>query len=169
VGSFAVQRGTSDVTTTGTSRAVSRGVTPSWSEEESESESITVVPFHELRKRWRVASREFLSLQDFLTTKLIRLKRQPKAHWAVQTPQGSVVFFRALFVKPLIGGKERLAAFRGKVFSKPWYQREEEDSVHALALPRTPELLPLAHDNEPDENLEPDNDDFAQPWPPQAV
>jgi Helicase HerA, central domain len=163
--SVAMQNGTSEVETTGTSHAVSRGRTPSWSAEVSHSESMTIVPFHELCKRWRVASREFLSLQDFLTTKLIKLKSQPRAHWAVQTPQGRVVFFRALFVKPLVGGKERLAEFRAKVFSKPWYQcggllpLPQETQVETVS----PELLPMVPE------VGPDDEDFAQPVPPSLL
>jgi len=153
--SFSLSHERSQSTTTGQNNAVSRGVTPSVSVGESITEAETTSPFHELRKRWRVASREFLSLQDFLTTKLIKLKSQPKAHWTIQTPQGKVVFFRALWVKSLIGGKERLAAFRTSVFSKPWYQRDDIAQTPApLAAPVKaviPKLLPPAHDAEPED------------------
>jgi hypothetical protein len=155
--SFSVSQQRSESATTGTSHAVSRGVTPSVSEGESVTESETIAPFHELRKRWRVASREFLTLQDFLATKLIKLKSLPTAHWTVQTPQGKVVFFRALFVKSLVGGKERLPTFRRKVFGKPCYQRDDllPMSKGAQVKAITPELL-LAPD------AAPDDDDFFQ-------
>jgi hypothetical protein len=144
--SFSRSQERSHSTTTGQNNAISRGVTPSVSVGESFTEAETISPFHELRKCWRVASREFLSLQDFLTTKLIKLKSLATAHWVVQTPQGTVVFFRALWVKPLMRGKERLAAFRANVRRKPWYQRDGlEHSPTLLAAPMkdvTPPQLP---------------------------
>jgi hypothetical protein len=128
----------SESCTTGQSHAVSHGVTPSESEGESITESETVSPFMAVKKRWRVASREFLSLQDFLTTKLIKLKGQPNAHWAVQPPQGKAVFFTALFVKPLAGGRERLKEFRERVLAKPWYHRP---ALTADAVPAEPRAI----------------------------
>jgi hypothetical protein len=161
-------------TTTGQSNAISRGVTPSVSVGESFSESQTISPFHELRKRWRVASREFLSLQDFLTTKLIKVKSLATAHWVVQTPQGIIVFFRALWVKPLMGGKERLATFRANVRRKPWYPHD--DTVQVGVLPalasmkdvtpealRIPEVLTPLPADLPDDVCEPTNEDFLEP------
>ena len=110
----------SESTTHGTGKAVTRGTTPSASHSETVTESETIMPFHELKKRWRVASREFLTLADFLTTKLIALKTQPRAHFAVQPPEGNTVFFKATWVTPL-RGRERLKAFRERVFSKLCY------------------------------------------------
>jgi hypothetical protein len=121
--------GSSESSTTGSNQAVSRGVTPSYSRGETITESETVSPFMAVKKRWRVASREFLSLQDFLTTKLIKLKSQARAHWAVQPPEGKTIFFRALLVKALPGGRERLPEFLARVLSKPYYTRLDEARV----------------------------------------
>ena len=107
-------------------------MTPSVSAGNSAGTSLTIAPFHELKKRWRVASREFLSLQDFLTTKLIKLKQQPKAHWAIQPPEGKTVFFKAFFVKALPRGLARLNDFRKRVLSKACYQAMEASMPHAL-------------------------------------
>jgi hypothetical protein len=80
---LALQQGTSDTTSTSQAHSDSHGVTESAGASAGQSTSITVSPFHELRKRWRVVSREFLTLQDFLVTKLIELKAQAIAHWAI--------------------------------------------------------------------------------------
>jgi hypothetical protein len=132
-------------TTTGENYSVSRGVTPSESTSEGESIAESVTPFHELKKRWRVASREFLSLADFLTTKLIQLKSQPKMHWAIQPPEGKTVFFKARFVKPLAGGRERLSAFRDRVFSKPYYSTHTEVMTEPRAATETIQAADAAH------------------------
>jgi hypothetical protein len=157
--------GTTTNSTETQSLTVSLGLTPSWRQEESHGESVTIIPFHELRKRWRVASREFLSLADFLTTKLIKLKSQARAFWAVQGPGDRTVFFKAVFVHPLPGGRERLAAFRQRVFGQPCYQRdalpEPPRTVTAPGPALVPEVLPPAHDTEPD--VEPQ---FWQPYKP---
>ncbi len=68
----------------------------------------------------KVSSREFLSLAEFLTTKLQKLKGQPQAHWAIKTIEGQAVFFKAAFVKCLDKGRDLLSDFRTKVFDKPW-------------------------------------------------
>jgi hypothetical protein len=85
------------------------------------NKAITRGPFHELLKRIKVSSREFLSLQEFLTTKLQRLKGLPRAHWAIKTIEGRAVFFKAAFVKSLDKGSDLLADFRKLVFKKSWY------------------------------------------------
>jgi hypothetical protein len=86
-----------------------------------------------------------------------------------------VVFFRALWVRPLPGGRERLPLFHRVVFSKSWYH-------HALPTPtaasspsrvrrsfgRAARLLhpkvqpPATADDTHDEDLDQDDDDFLQ-------
>jgi hypothetical protein len=85
------------------------------------SKTITRAAFHELQKRMKVSSREFFGLQEFLTTKLQKLKGQPVAHWAVKTIEGRAVFFKATFVKSLDKGRDLLSDFRKLVFNKSWY------------------------------------------------
>lgn len=107
------------------SESLSKGV--SCSAGVSENQTVTEVPFYEYKKRWRVSSREFLSLDEFLTTKLIKLKTQQLARFAIKTPEGKAVFFKAAWVKPLMWQiKERLNKFREKIFSKPYYVFPEE-------------------------------------------
>jgi hypothetical protein len=100
------------------------------------NKTITTGPFHELRKKWKVASREFLSLQDFLTTRLQKLKGQSRAHWLAKPTEGRAVFFKAVFVKPLLHGKDYLVAFREKVFGKACYvPLPQEPAPPALPAP----------------------------------
>jgi hypothetical protein len=85
------------------------------------SKTITRGPFQELIKRLKVSSREFFSLAEFLTTKLQKLKRQPRAHWAIKTIEGQAIFFRAAFVKSLGKSEDLLSNFRKLIFGRPTY------------------------------------------------
>lgn len=124
--------GTSHQVSESTSVGETQGETPGENETRGRTYSRSIVPFHELKKRWVVSSREFLSLQDFLTTKLNRISGARKAHWVVQPPEGAPVFFTARFVKPLPGGKERLPALYEKVFSRPAWRAMRESLARMI-------------------------------------
>jgi hypothetical protein len=120
--SAGVQQGTNTTETTTRSQQQQTGTTISGSEEEGWTESINISPFHRLVKRWKVSSREFLSLQDFLATKLITVKDLLRQHFAIKGPVGKALWFKVVTVSPLPGGRERLPEFWRTVFSKPWFQ-----------------------------------------------
>jgi hypothetical protein len=111
------------------------GVTPGENETEGWTETRSIVPFHELHKRWKVASREFLSLQDFLTTKLNQLSSAKRAHWVIQPPEGKALFIKASTVRPLPGGKERLPAMYRVVFDRPAWRAAREVLLRMLQRP----------------------------------
>jgi hypothetical protein len=168
--SVAHQQGSSESATSGKTETRSRGRTPSWSESVSESVSETTVPFHELRKQFRVASREFLSVQDFLTTKLIKLKGLIQAHWVVQPPEGSACFFKALYVKPLYMSKDRLRDFYAHVLGCPSYSASARElsaykstsplMIEVQAISFIPEVLPPLVADDEASHVEEDHDDF---------
>jgi hypothetical protein len=127
--------GTTHQVTANTSLGETYGESPGETESESWGETRTIVPFHELRKRWVVSSREFLSLQDFLTTQMNRLSGAKQGRWVVQPPEGKAVFFRARWVKPLPGGKERLPALFQKAFDRPAWRAMRETLPRMLNTP----------------------------------
>jgi hypothetical protein len=90
-----MQRGTSEAETTGTSHAVTRGRTPSWSEEESISVSETLSPFHEYHREDIVSSRTYLTPEEQTRLAIQLLKAIPKAHFALKTPESTAHLVQA--------------------------------------------------------------------------
>jgi hypothetical protein len=127
-----VNFGTTHQTSTNTTLGETRGETPGENETEGWTETRSMAPFHELHKRWKVASREFLSLQDFLTTKLIQLRGAKKAYWVVQAPEGKAILIKARTVRPLPGGKELLPALYRVAFDRPAWRAARESLSHML-------------------------------------
>jgi hypothetical protein len=149
--SLALQRGTSEVETTGTSRAITRGRTPSWSEEESESVSETVSPFHEYHREDIVSSRTYLTPEEQTRLAIQVLKAIPKAHFALKTPESTAHLVQAPWVdEPRITSK-KLEATLARVYAEPFYIPR-----NTVASLRTPELL------QPAAEPEPDDEDFFQ-------
>lgn len=93
----------------------------SFGESESQQTGETDVPFTTYKKRYKVMSRQFLSLQDFLTEQLNLLKGQRLGNWALKPPEGEPVFFKAEWIRPLPHGRERLASFREAIMNRPYY------------------------------------------------
>jgi hypothetical protein len=167
----ALQRGTSEVVTTGTSRAVSHGRTPSWSEEESESVSETISPFHEYQREDIVSSRTYLTPEEQTLLAVQAMKAIPKAHFLLKTPESSACFVQAPWVDEPWISKRTLAEKLERVYDQPYYVRlDAPHDKQELAPPArasmknfTPELLPPAHDEEPACDHEATNEDFLEP------
>ena len=181
--SVAHQHGTSEVETTGTSRAVSRGRTPSWSEEESESVSETVSPFHEYHREDMVSSRTYLTPEEQTMLAMQELKAIPKAHFLLKTPESSACVVQAPWVdEPWISQRAR-AEKLSRVYDQPYYVRLDTPQEKQEPMPLTttslksitskqpliPEVLPPVHAEKLDDDHEPDNEDFSQPWPAPTV
>ena len=183
--SLALQRGTSEVETTGTSRAVTHGCTPSWSEEESESVSETESPFHEYHREDMVSSRTYLTPEEQTLLAIQEMKALPMAHFVLKTPESSACVMRAPWVDEPWISKRALEEKLARVYDQPYYVRLDaphDKHEHALPAParaiaaehtppakemknvtpeplRIPELLPPAHDD-PDDDAEPTNEDL---------
>jgi hypothetical protein len=141
-----MQRGTSEAETTGTSHAVTRGRTPSWSEEESISVSETLSPFHEYHREDIVSSRTYLTPEEQTRLAIQLLKAIPKAHFALKTPESTAHLVQAPWVDEPRITQKKLGAALARVYAEPFYiPRNTVDS------PRTPELLPPAPDGQPDD------------------
>jgi hypothetical protein len=118
------------------SKTVIQGRTPSISEEESRSRSVTTAPFYAYRKRRNVISREFLSKDDFLTLGLQKIKALPVGHFVVKVLGKQAVFAQVPFIKePRITARQ-LAQARERIFSQECYTRRVEIEQHKpLAVP----------------------------------
>jgi hypothetical protein len=149
--SVAMQRGTSDVETTGTSHTISRGRTPSWSEEESISVSETISPFHEYHREDIVSSRTYLTPEEQTRLAIQLLKAIPKAHFALKTPESTAHLVQAPWVAAPRITTKKLDAALARVYAEPFYVLK-----NTVESPRPPALLP------PTGEREPDDDDFFQ-------
>jgi hypothetical protein len=148
--SLAFQRGTSEVETTGTSRAVTYGRTPSWTEEESEAESVTESPFHEYHREDIVSSRTFLTPEEQTLLSVQMMKALPMAHFVLKTPESSACFMQAPWVDEPWISKRTLAEKLARVYDQPYYVRRDAPyDKHEIVLPAparaiTAESVPLA-------------------------
>lgn len=126
-------------------KTVSEGITES--QGANWNFSFTRVPFTAIKKNIRLASVEFLKLEEFLTTKLQILKRQALAHWAVQTPEGHVYLMKAKWLTLLItDASERLTIFWQRLLEKRWYATAEPIDMEfqeRLNRYKEPRVLPL--------------------------
>jgi hypothetical protein len=148
--SLAFQHGTSDVETTGTSWAVTYGRTPSWSEEESESESVTESPFHEYHREDIVSSRTYLTPEEQTLLAIQTMKALPMAHFVLKTPESSACVMRAPWVAEPWIAKRALEEKLARVYGQPYYvQRDAPHDKHER-MPPAParaiaaESVPLA-------------------------
>lgn len=90
---------------------------------ESVSRGTAHTPFYEYKKEERVSSRAFESEQEFVTTMLQKMKRQPEAHVFLKVPGKSGRFLRLPWVTaPWISEKTRNAGLE-RVYSLPFYSR----------------------------------------------
>jgi hypothetical protein len=165
--SLAIQHGTSEVETTGTSHSVSHGRTPSWSEEESESISETVSPFHEYHREDIVSSRTYLTPEEQTLLGIQILKAIPKAHFALKTPENSACLIQAPWVDEPWISKRKLTESLARVYAEPGYVRL--NAPHETPLPAppappvktvTPELLPPAQKSKPSDDHEQSSEGF---------
>lgn len=108
------------------------GITPTFGR--STSKSVATAPFYEYKKRQRVSSRQFLTLEDFLTEYMNKMKRQKLGQFLIQTPMGEIQFFQAPRPIPL-RGRERLNDFRIEIWRQPRYRTEGLDDDDALLVP----------------------------------
>jgi len=173
--SVAIQHGTSEVATTGTSQAVSHGRPPSWSEEEGESVSETVSPFHEYRHEEMVSSRTYLTPEEQTLLAIQGMKAIPKAHFLLKTPESSACFVQAPWVDAPWISRRTLAEKLSRVYDQPYYVRlnapqDRQEPVPIVPVkvaskptppdskqPLIPEVLPL---EEPSDNEEPEDYDL---------
>lgn len=99
------QEGTANTATKGTQSGFSAGINGSW------NQSWSTAPFYEYIKRWRVSSRTFQTLDEFLTLALQMVKRQPRGHFVIKVPDHKAIFARAYFVRdPWIPDAQRRRA-----------------------------------------------------------
>lgn len=77
----------------GTQSGRSFGLNGSWNQSWSRG------PWYEYIKRWRVSTRTFQSLEEFLTLALQTIKRQPRGHFLIKVPDHKALFVRAYFVR----------------------------------------------------------------------
>jgi hypothetical protein len=165
--SLALQRGTSDVETIGTSWAVTYGRTPSWSEEESESESITETPFHEYHREDIVSSRTYLTPEEQTLLAIQEMKALPRAHFVLKTPESSACVMRAPWVDEPWISQRALEEKLARVYAQPYYVRStSQDTQEPVPLagasvkrsasqqPLIPEVLPPVPGEAPDDDRE---------------
>jgi hypothetical protein len=108
------------------------------------SDSRSRVPFYEYKKLWRVSSRTFETEQEFLTTRLQKIKGLPKAHCFVKVPGKPGCFVALPWIRtPSISSKTR-AAGMDRVFSQTFYFRPDAATPAAWppALPQTVAPIP---------------------------
>jgi len=100
--------------------------------------ALSVVPFYEYIKRYRVSSRTFESFDEFLIGCMQKLKRQTTGHFVLKTPTSPTVFVRSPFVRTPFVPTRRLASTLARVFARPCYatplQIEHEESARQAQL-----------------------------------
>lgn len=91
-----------------------------------ESDSVSRTPFYEYMKEYRVSSRTFESEQEFLTSRLQKIKGQPQAHAFLKVPGVPGRFLALPWVRtPWISGRAREVGLQ-RVFDQPFYTRRDE-------------------------------------------
>jgi hypothetical protein len=128
----------------GTSWSHSRQTGKNWSTGRGRgkggSKSKTTVPFHEIKKHWYYKD-EYLSLGEFLATRLNKTKSQSVANFVIKYMNERAAFFEAVRIYPL-RGREHLPEFRKTIYEKPYYARpsvvtqEEEKGYGSKRAPR---------------------------------
>ena len=80
------------------------------------------VPFYEYKKSRVVSSRTFVTLPEFITRWLVRVKTLPKAHFAIKVPGRAALIVKAPFVKTPTPTKRRSTKGLRILFAQPFYQ-----------------------------------------------
>jgi hypothetical protein len=164
--STSASEGTSEEESSSTSISATNGTTAGISEEEGESEGVTVAPFYEYHREEHVTSRTFMPLDEQLFLAVQQLKMLPKAHFLLKAPGASACFLRAPFVPDPRISARRLDAGLETVYSALGYfprnpaQLRDAQPQAALPAPRAstvspaqpliPEVLPLNDESSTD-------------------
>ncbi len=101
----------------------------------SQGRSATLVPFHELLKRYVVSSRQFLSQQEFLTLCQQKLHTQKQAQYFIKTVSGAAAFMEAAWMPdPWLPARQKDAAMQR--IGAPYFITDENvlESVQTSSL-----------------------------------
>src|SRR5262249_51348998 len=99
----------------------------------SRSRGVTIVPFYEYIKRYRVSSRTFESFEEFLIGCMQKLKGQRRGHFVLKTPTSPPVFVRAPRVETPFVSLRRVSEALDRVFARPAYATPVQIESEELA------------------------------------
>jgi hypothetical protein len=114
----AVQRAETEQSTTGASRSLSDGETPSESETWGVNRSVSTVPFYEIEQRLRVSNIEYVSREEQAILHIQQMKYQQQAQCMLSVPMNpEAAFFQFDWRKPVWISDEHRAADHVRVYA----------------------------------------------------